>query len=232
MIRAGVLVVPGSICDRDMEAAASAVMGWEAVRCWHAEPLPRGLDVVLVPGGFSYGDYLRCGALAALSPAMESARDFARGGGLVLGVCNGFQILCEAGMLPGTLLRNRQCRFVCREVRLRVEREDTAFTSACGHFLTLPIAHGQGSYHADPRTLQQMSERRQILFRYVDAEGDASPRGNPNGSLANIAGVVNAEGNVAGMMPHPERAVEPLHGGTDGLGIFRSLAAALEAARA
>lgn len=221
-MRAGVVVFPGSNCDRDMENALR-LLGAEVTRCWHAEPLPPALDLVTIPGGFSYGDYLRCGALAAITPVLRSVREFAASGGLVLGVCNGFQILCEAGLLPGVLRRNAGLRFRCRNVTLRVERQDTAFTSRCDRVLQLPIAHGEGRYFADAQTIHQLEGEGRVLFRYAESDGEATDEANPNGSLNNIAGITNACGNVLGMMPHPERAVERITGGTDGAGLFLSL---------
>ncbi|MDX2176759.1 MAG: phosphoribosylformylglycinamidine synthase subunit PurQ [Candidatus Sumerlaeia bacterium] len=230
-MRVGILVFPGSNCDQDLHHACAGAMGWEAAFVWHSQALPKSLDLVLVPGGFSHGDYLRCGALAALAPVMADVRRFAEGGGLVLGVCNGFQILCEAGLLPGVLRVNRGGRFRCMPARLRTETLASPFTNRCTRFLTLPIAHKEGNYFADPGTLERLEENDQVLFRYVDAEGSPTPAGNPNGALNNIAGICNAERNVAGLMPHPERAAEPLLGGADGLGLFRSVAAALGALR-
>jgi phosphoribosylformylglycinamidine synthase len=188
-----------------------------------------GVDCVILPGGFSHGDYLRPGAMARFAPIMESVLAFARAGGLVLGLCNGFQILCEAGLLPGALVRNRSLHFVCRQALLRVEETDTPFTGACspGDLLALPIKHGSGCYVADESTLRRLEERRQVVFRYADPAGRTSDEANPNGSLNNIAGIVNEERNVLGMMPHPEHACERLLGSEDGLQIFRSVRAAL-----
>jgi phosphoribosylformylglycinamidine synthase len=222
----GVVSFPGSNDDDDALWAAGEVLGQEAVRLWHKDLDLQGVDCVLVPGGFSYGDYLRCGALARFSPVMRSVAEFAAGGGLVVGICNGFQILCEAGLLPGVLVRNRSLSFVCDPVRVRVENASTAFTGACheGEILSIPIKHGEGCYFADEATLDRIEERGQVLFRYVDADGEATPEGNPNGAVRNIAGIMNEGGNVFGMMPHPEHAVEALLvGGEDGLKLFRSL---------
>jgi phosphoribosylformylglycinamidine synthase I len=211
-VRVGVVTFPGSLDDRDAVWGLAAV-GADAVRVWHAdETLPR-VDAVVLPGGFSYGDYLRCGAIASLAPAMRAVREFAAEGGLVLGICNGFQILCEAGLLPGALRRNRSLDYVCRDVEVVVERADTPFTARCaaGEVLTLPVKHGEGCYHA-PDDLDEA----QIVFRY-------EPGANPNGSERDIAGVCNAERNVVGLMPHPEHAVDPLLGSGDGALVLASL---------
>lgn len=238
----GVVIFPGSNCDQDMLRAVGPIMGWRVHRLWHKEAaLPAGLDLIALPGGFSYGDYLRCGAIARFSPVMRSVVEFAARGGLVLGVCNGFQILTEAGLLPGALARNASLRFRCVDVRLRVERDDTAFTSLASFagtrdaerarpVLRIPIAHGEGRYVLDPDGLRRLEDRGGVLFRYCDAQGRATPQSNPNGSLANIAGIVNEAGNVMGMMPHPERACEAILGGDDGRHIFESLAAAIAGA--
>jgi len=230
-VRAAVVTFPGSNCDYDLYKAVQQV-GGEARFVWHRE---RGLDdydVVLLPGGFSYGDYLRAGAIARLSPIMEDVVAFARSGGPVLGVCNGFQILCEAGLLPGALVRNASLRFESRDVLLSVERTDTVFTHdyAWGQVLRVPIAHGEGSYEADEETLARLEGEGCVAFRYVDASGRATDAANPNGSLHNIAGITNEAGNVLGMMPHPERAMEPLLGSTDGIALFTSLASSFAAA--
>jgi len=230
-VRAAVVTFPGSNCDYDLYKAVQQV-GGEARFVWHRE---RGLDdydVVLLPGGFSYGDYLRAGAIARLSPVMEDVVAFANAGGPVLGVCNGFQILCEAGLLPGALVRNASLRFESRDVLLSVERTDTVFTHdyAWGQVLRVPIAHGEGSYEADEETLARLEGEGCVAFRYVDASGRATDAANPNGSLHNIAGITNEAGNVLGMMPHPERAMEPLLGSTDGIALFTSLASSFAAA--
>ena len=226
-MRAGVLVFPGSNCDHDAYHACKHVFGMETVYAWHKDPLPKNLDLVYVPGGFSYGDYLRSGAIARFSPVMADVVRFAEGGGLVLGVCNGFQILCEAGLLPGALLRNRALRFRCHDQPLRVENAATPFTSAYaeGQVVRVPIAHGDGAYHADDATLDELEATGRVVFRYCDAAGHVTPEANPNGSARNIAGLLNAGGNVLGMMPHPERHVEALVGSDDGAGLFRSLLA-------
>jgi phosphoribosylformylglycinamidine synthase len=198
--------------------ALTAVLGEEACRLWHKDRDLRGVDCVVLPGGFSYGDYLRCGAMAKFSPVMTRVREFAAAGGPVLGICNGFQILCEAGLLPGALIRNRSLLFVCDTVRVRVETVATPFTSSCriGEVLTLPIKHGEGCYVADADTLAEIESGRRVVVRYVDAAGEPTAAANPNGSLNNIAGVCNAGGNVVGLMPHPEHAVEALLGGEHG----------------
>jgi phosphoribosylformylglycinamidine synthase len=223
-VRWGVVVFPGSCDDRDALRVADRVLGDEAVALWHKDATVQGVDCVLLPGGFSYGDYLRCGAMARFSPVMEAVARHARDGGLVLGICNGFQILCEAGLLPGALVRNRSLSFVCDIVTVRVESVDTPFTHGCraGELLSLPIKHGEGCYVAEQDMLGQLEDEGRIVFRYVDRGGRVVPEANPNGSLANIAGVRNAEGNVVGLMPHPEHAVESLTGGEDGLKLFRS----------
>ncbi|MBE2185587.1 MAG: phosphoribosylformylglycinamidine synthase subunit PurQ [Rhodothermales bacterium] len=225
---AAVLVFPGSNCDHDAYHAAKHVFGMDARFVWHKDPLPEGLDLVIVPGGFSYGDYLRTGAIARFSPVMQDVVRFAHDGGLVLGVCNGFQILCEAGLLPGALLRNRGLRFRCKSQHVRVENAGTPFTNACtvGDVLDLPIAHSDGAYYADEATLDRLEANGQVVLRYVDASGQATAAANPNGASRGIAGIVNERGNVLGMMPHPERHVEALLGSTDGAAIFRSLLAA------
>ena len=221
-----VVQFPGSNDDRDMQFALKSVLGAPASLVWHkAAQLPRGTRAVLLPGGFSYGDYLRCGAMARFSPIMAAVRRFAEAGGFVLGTCNGFQILCEAGLLPGALVRNRDLHFVCDFVHVRVERNDTAFTTRArpGQRLRLPIKHGEGCYFACPELLAQLEAKRQIVLRYVTPEGSVAPAANPNGSVGNIAGIVSEAGNVFGLMPHPEHAVEPALGGTDGSILLGSL---------
>jgi len=225
-VKWGVVVFPGSNDDEDALRAIRDVLGHEAVPLWHKASDLHGADVVLLPGGFSYGDYLRCGALARFSPVMQSVRSFAEAGGLVVGICNGFQILCEAGLLPGALIRNRSLRFVCDTAIVRVENARTAWTNRCrcGECLRIPIKHGEGCYIADDVTLDALEQNGQILFRYVDESGEPTAAANPNGSLRNIAGVMNERGNVFGMMPHPEHAAEKLVGvGEDGVKLFRSL---------
>ena len=221
----GVVSFPGSLDDRDTYYALRDVLEQEAELLWHKDRDLKGADCVVLPGGFSYGDYLRCGAMARFSPIMESVGDFARRGGLVLGICNGFQILCEAHLLPGALTRNRSLSFICQRVTVRIENTQTPFTCAAqaGELLRLPIKHGEGLYVAAQDELRRMEERGQVLARYVDQHGEASDAANPNGSTDSIAGVANETFNVFGLMPHPEHAVEPLLGGEGGLKIFRSI---------
>ncbi len=228
-MKIGVVTFPGSNCDYDCFKAVQERMEAEPVYLWHGDHDLQGVDAVFLPGGFSYGDYLRAGAIAAQSPIMREVRAFAEGGGPVAGICNGFQILCEAGLLPGALMRNRSLKFRSRSVHLRVERADTPFTSeySVGQVLHVPIAHGEGCYFADEATLDRVEGEGLVAFRYSAPDGTIDAEANPNGSARNIAGVVNERGNVLGMMPHPERAVEALLGSTDGLGLFRSLAAHL-----
>ena len=226
----GVLVFPGSNDDQDALWALSEVLGQQAVALWHKDSDLKDVDAIVVPGGFSYGDYLRCGAMARFSPVMKSVRGFAEKGGPVVGICNGFQILCESGLLPGALVRNRSLRFISERVKIRVENADTPFTRLCrqGEVLDIPIKHGEGCYFADDATLDGLESRGQVLFRYVDAAGEPTAAANPNGSLRSIAGVMNAGGNVFGMMPHPEHDVEVITGGEDGRKLFRSLIDHLE----
>jgi phosphoribosylformylglycinamidine synthase subunit PurQ / glutaminase len=227
-MRFGVVVFPGSYSDRDCGHVVEDVLGAGLVYLWHKDRDLRGADCVILPGGFSYGDYLRAGAIARFSPVMESVAEFAARGGLVWGICNGFQVLCEAGLLPGALIRNAGLEFRCEWSHLRCERAGTPFTGGiqAGQVLRLPIAHGEGGYVADPATLAALEERGQVVLRYCDAEGRAVPAANPNGSLHNVAGIVSERGNVLGMMPHPERAAELELGGTDGLLMFRAAAEA------
>lgn len=225
-MKIGVVTFPGSNCDYDCYKAVEETLGAEAIFLWHREHDLRGVDAVFLPGGFSYGDYLRAGAIARMSPIMREVSAFAEAGGPVAGICNGFQILCEAGLLPGALIRNPSLRFASRTVHLRVERADTLFTSAYreGQVLRVPIAHGEGCYVAELRVLEALEGDGRVLFRYCDLRGRTTDAANPNGSANHIAGIVNEGGNVLGMMPHPERAVDPLLGSTDGAGLFRSLA--------
>lgn len=225
----GVVVFPGSNCDHDTYHVISKVLGQPVDFIWHKDERIDGYDAIILPGGFSYGDYLRTGAIARFSPVMRSVRGFAASGGLVLGICNGFQILCEAGLLPGTLLRNRDLKFICEHVNVRVERTDTPFTVSYrkGQVLSIPIAHGDGNYFCDIDTLSELESDGRIIFRYCDARGEATDAANPNGSLANIAGICNRERNVLGLMPHPERASESLLGSNDGRLLFLSLATSL-----
>ena len=215
----GVVVFPGSNCDHDCYYAVSGNLGQPAQYVWHESASLGDVDAVILPGGFSYGDYLRCGAIAKFSPVMSAVKRFAAAGGLVLGVCNGFQILVESGLLPGALIRNRDLKFICRQVDLRVETADSPFTSAAhkGATLRMPIAHGEGCYVADERTLDELEAEDRVVFRYVN---------NPNGSLRDIAGILSRERNVMGMMPHPDRASDPLMGSTDGRKVFESMLAA------
>ncbi|MFQ5780749.1 MAG: phosphoribosylformylglycinamidine synthase subunit PurQ, partial [Nitrospiria bacterium] len=218
----------GSNCDHDCRFVTRDLLGEPTLSIWHKEKRLPPLDLVIIPGGFSYGDYLRPGAIARFSPIMDAVVDFSEKGGYVLGICNGFQILAEAGLLPGTLLRNRSMKFVCKTVSIRVENNQTAFTARYrpGQVLSVPIAHAEGNYYIDPSSLTRLNERKQILFRYVTREGETSEAANPNGSVAHIAGICNAAGNILGMMPHPERTSDPLLGGNDGIGIFHSLQSA------
>jgi phosphoribosylformylglycinamidine synthase subunit PurQ / glutaminase len=232
-LRVGVLVFPGSNCDRDCHDAVTEVLGAQADFVWHKEPTLPQVDAVIIPGGFSYGDYLRTGAIARFSPVMAAVSRFAEAGGLVLGICNGFQILLEAGLLPGAMLRNRSLSFVCKDIHVRVENTDTPFTSRCkrGQVLTLPIAHGEGNYYADPATLAKLKTRNQVVFRYCTKDGKVTPEANPNGSLDNIAGIVNDAGTVLGLMPHPERGADALLGNEDGRVILLSLLDAMKSGR-
>ncbi|HEY7166604.1 MAG TPA: phosphoribosylformylglycinamidine synthase subunit PurQ [Candidatus Binatia bacterium] len=226
-MRWGVIVFPGSCDDQDVFNALKREMGQKVKRLWHKDELTGHFDCLILPGGFSYGDYLRCGAMARFSPIMRGVVDFARSGGLVLGICNGFQVLCEAGLLPGALIRNAGLQFVCQQVSLRVEETDTPFTCEMtkGQILRMPVKHGEGCYFADPATFERIRKNRQILLRYVDSKGKTTPGANPNGSLENIAGVCNETRNVFGLMPHPEDATNKLLGSEDGLKIFSSIAA-------
>jgi phosphoribosylformylglycinamidine synthase subunit PurQ / glutaminase len=223
-MRWGVVTFPGSLDDRDALRAVERGLGDEAVALWHKDRDLRGVDCVILPGGFSYGDYLRCGAMASCSPIMEAVARHAADGGLVLGICNGFQILCEAGLLPGALVRNRSLGFVCDVVTVRVERTDTFVTGECrpGEILALPVKHGEGCYVADEDALAALEREGRVVFRYVDRAGHPTADANPNGALANIAGICNAGRNVVGLMPHPEHAVDRVTGGEDGLALFRS----------
>jgi phosphoribosylformylglycinamidine synthase len=221
----GVVVFPGSNCDHDAYYAVGTVLGQPVDWIWHQSENLSGFDAVILPGGFAFGDYLRTGAIARFSPVMRAVEKFARSGGLVLGICNGFQILLEAGLLPGAMQRNSGLRFICRHVYLRVETTDTPFTAAAarGQILKIPIAHGEGNYTCDDATLADLEHNGQIVFRYTTPDGTNDAAGNPNGSRANIAGISNRERNVLGMMPHPERAAEMSLGSADGLVVFRSM---------
>ena len=224
-MKVGVVVFPGSNCDHDCQYIFQDVLGQTVEMIWHKDPLPAGLDAVLLPGGFSYGDYLRTGAIARFSPVMAGVKAFANQGGLVMGICNGFQILLEAGLLPGVMLRNTSLNFICKDVHIKVENAATRFTNQCqsGQVLKIPIAHADGNYYTDPVTLGGIKANAQVIFRYCTAEGKVIPEANPNGSLDNIAGIINPEGNVLGMMPHPERCAEALLGNADGRLIFLSM---------
>ncbi len=224
-MRFAVIVFPGSNCDHDAYHAAKSVLGQEAEFVWHKETDLRHADAVILPGGFSHGDYLRTGAIARFSPVMDAVRKFAADGGPVLGICNGFQILLEAGLLPGAMLRNRDLKFVCDQVYVRVEQTDTPFTLACSphQVLRMPIAHGEGNYFTTPEELRTLEQNRQIVFRYVDPAGAVTDEANPNGSLQSIAGICNERRNVVGLMPHPERACELSLGSADGLVMFESV---------
>ncbi len=221
----GIVTFPGSNCDYDAYHAVVDALGEEAVYLWHKEHDLRDADVIILPGGFSYGDYLRAGAIASLSPIMNEVVQHARRGGPVLGICNGFQIACEAQLLPGALLRNASLKFVCAPITLRVENAATRYTTGyqAGQLITLPIAHGDGRYSADDETLDRLEGEGQVVFRYAPDRLEAEESYNPNGSMRDIAGIVSRQGNVLGMMPHPERAVEPLLGSPDGLALFESL---------
>ncbi len=221
----GVVTFPGSNCDYDSYAAVKFVLGEEVDFLWHKSTDLCGSDVVILPGGFSYGDYLRSGAIARFSPIMNEVVKFAKSGGLVIGICNGFQVLTESGLLPGALIRNSHLRFSCKQVYLRVENDSTPYTKACkkGEVLKVPIAHGDGNYYDFDGDLKTLEDAGQVVFRYVDRHGNVTSGSNPNGSRENIAGILNAEGNVLGMMPHPERAVESILGSADGLKLFESL---------
>ena len=224
-MKAGIVRFPGSNCDEDAFHAIADHLGQEAVYLWHKDHDLQNVDLVILPGGFSYGDYLRAGAIARFSPIMQEVIAFAKRGGPVLGICNGFQIACEAGLLPGALLRNASLRFVSAPVQLRVESIATRYTSQyhIGQVISIPVAHGDGRYTADADTLARLEGEGQVVFRYVNAHGEATASANPNGSLRNIAGIVSAEGNVLGMMPHPERALDATLGSTDGVPLFASI---------
>ena len=226
----GIIVFPGSNCDRDCAHVLSEVMGQTAHFIWHQETSVNGMDAIILPGGFSYGDYLRTGAIARFSPIMDAIAEFAGRGGMVLGICNGFQMLLELGILPGAMLRNRDLSFICEDRYIRVENADTPFTNQCkpGQILRLPIAHAEGNYYTNPVTLSALQANAQIVFRYCDREGQVTSQANPNGSLDNIAGIRNPAGNVLGLMPHPERGAEHLLNNEDGVCLFRSMISALE----
>jgi phosphoribosylformylglycinamidine synthase I len=231
----GIVVFPGTWSERDSQYAVQDVLGQPARLIWHKETDIADCDAIVLPGGFSYGDYLRCGAIARFSPIMESVREFAGRGGPVIGICNGFQVLCEAGLLPGALVRNEHLEFRCEWVNLRVERTDTVFTNTAskGQLLHVPISHGEGNWQADAETVKRVENNGQVLLRYADANGNVSSATNPNGSTNGIAGIINERGNVLGLMPHPEKACEELIGGADGNVLFESMirSAAVAASR-
>jgi len=232
-MNAAVVVFPGINRERDMARALRLISGREPAMVWHADrELPKGTDLVVLPGGFSYGDYLRCGAIAARAPIMEAVRAHAAKGGLVLAVCNGFQIACEAGLLPGVLMRNARLKFICREVYLRVERSDTPFTRRynAGDVIRVPVAHGEGNYIADSQTIARLEDEGRVLFRYTTPDGKLDPAFNFNGATNAIAGILSEQRNVLGLMPHPENHVDPVVGPTDGRRLFESLISTLEAA--
>ena len=224
-MRCGVVVFPGSNCDHDCYHVLKHVMGWRTDYIWHKQRDLTGYDFILLPGGFSYGDYLRAGAIARFSPIMKEIKAFAKKGGLVMGICNGFQVLLESGLLPGAMLNNRGLRFICKYVYIRVENASLPFTRTCreGQVLQIPIAHQEGCYFNDPDHISEMEERGEVVFRYCSPEGDVNDVYNPNGSVGNIAGICNRERNVLGMMPHPERCSEAILGSEDGRKIFASL---------
>lgn len=224
-MKAGIVVFPGANCDLDVKYALEEVMGQQAEYIWHQDSDIEKFDCIVLPGGFSYGDYLREGAIARFSPVMDAVGDFARAGGLVLGICNGFQILLEAGLLPGAMLKNDNLQFRCHYTFLRTENPETPFTNVCekGEILRIPIAHGAGNYYVDEKTLKHLEESGQVVFRYCDAQGNITAEANPNGSVSNIAGICNEAGNILGMMPHPERCMEEIMSGTDGVKIFKSM---------
>jgi len=221
----GIVVFPGSNCELDCQWVLEEVLGQQADLVWHKEKELKGYDCLILPGGFAHGDYLRTGAIARFSPIMKAVERHAEDGGLILGICNGFQVLCEAGLLPGALLRNTSLAFICRHVHVRVENTATPFTAACrpGQVLRVPINHNEGRYYADPETLRQLNEKGQVVFRYATAGGEITDGANPNGSLDNIAGICNEGRNVLGLMPHPERAAEALLGSISGLLLFESI---------
>jgi phosphoribosylformylglycinamidine synthase len=224
-MKASVIVFPASNCDRDVAVSLQKITGTEPAMVWHRDSQVPPCDLIVLPGGFSYGDYLRCGAMAAQSPIMRDVIDRARRGTPVLGICNGFQVLCETGLLPGILMRNASLKFICKDVWLTVERADTVFTAHYepGAVITIPVAHHDGNYYADQATLDELEDQDRVAFRYCSADGKITAAGNPNGSARNIAGILNKRGNVLGLMPHPERLADPLLGGTDGRPMFTSM---------
>ena len=232
-MRFGIIVFPGSNCDHDSYHAAITTTGQQATFLWHESHDLENCDAIIVPGGFAYGDYLRTGAIARFAPIMQELGKFAASGGLVIGICNGFQILCEAGLLPGALMRNAGLKYICKQVYLRVENADTPFTNSCskGEVLQIPVGHMEGNYYCDQQTLATLKKQDCVVFRYCTPDGQFTAEANPNGSLDNIAGICNEGRNVLGMMPHPDRSSEALLGSSDGAKIFKSMAAALVAAR-
>lgn len=226
MPKFGVVVFPGSNCDHDAFYSVSKVLGYEANFLWHKDTDLKGSDVIILPGGFSYGDYLRTGAIARFSPIMNSVLEFASKGGIIIGICNGFQILLEAGLLPGVMFRNKSLQFVCKDVYLSIQNKKTIFTNLVNgqKSLKIPVAHGEGNYYCDQDTLKYLQDNNQIVFKYSSANGEVSKEFNPNGSSKNIAGIINKEGNILGMMPHPERVCNPVLNNTDGQIIFKSIA--------
>ncbi|MFO1170020.1 MAG: phosphoribosylformylglycinamidine synthase subunit PurQ [Hyphomicrobiaceae bacterium] len=231
-MKSAVIVFPGSNCDRDVAVALEQATGRKADMVWHGDSAVPKTDLIVLPGGFSYGDYLRCGAMAAHSAIMKDVVAKAKAGTPVIGICNGFQILCESGLLPGVLLRNASLKYICKDVTLRVERNDTIFTRQYRNkgLAVMPIAHGEGNYFADKATLDRLEGEGQVAFRYADQDGEITAEANPNGAQRNIAGIVDAKGRVLGLMPHPERLADPLLGGTDGRALFESLVTSLETA--
>jgi len=229
VMKFGVIIFPGSNCDHDAYWTIEHVAKQPVTFLWHDSPDLKGCDAIIVPGGFAYGDYLRTGAIAKFSRVMESVRTFAGEGGLVIGICNGFQILCESGLLPGALTRNVGLKYICKPVHVRIENDETPFTNSCqkGEVLTIPIGHMEGNYFCDAATLAELQREDRIIFRYTNRAGEVTPEANPNGSIENIAGICNTGRNVLGMMPHPERSAEPELGGTDGFKIFQSMIGAL-----
>jgi phosphoribosylformylglycinamidine synthase subunit PurQ / glutaminase len=224
IVRFGVVVFPGSNCDHDAYYSLKKILGYDVTFLWHKDKDIKNCDAIILPGGFSYGDYLRTGAVAKFSPIMKAVTDFANSGGFVLGICNGFQILLEAGLLPGVMIRNKSLRFVCKDISLSVVNKETPFTQDIEKpILTIPVAHGEGNYFADNETLQDLIKNNQVVFRYSSPSGSIREEDNFNGSTYNIAGIINKEGNILGMMPHPERCCDPVLGRTDGAFIFRSL---------
>ena len=221
----GIIIFPGSNCDRDVQTVTQGLLGQSTRMIWHQETDIGDIDVVIIPGGFSYGDYLRCGAIARFSPVMESVLEHSKQGKYILGICNGFQVLTEVGLLPGALIRNRDLHFICDRVPLKVERTDLKWTQAYSsqEVINLPIAHGEGRYYADANTLKVIEDKGQVVFRYCDGNGEINEVSNPNGSLNNIAAITNLQGNILGMMPHPERASDPLLGATEGRALFEGL---------